>query len=250
MRRTGKLTAAGTLDIVAGFLLGISLLGVPLGYGVKAVLEDYFLMSFMAILGTFAILAVAGGICALRRRLWVLALTGSIFAVFGYGLGIPAIILVSLSKNEFVPVKLAATELAPGPSPAQPAGSVEHIGWTTLCKRVGLWEGHPRPSGLKSFLWVWGSDSGSVEYNGSILRFTGKKLQIDIPVIKNISEVRANPKLVHFLLYFVSLVVVFWLLARWSFVSRTADLLVSITLALLGTVFSWWYLRKYGGWAG
>ena len=48
------------------------------------------------------ILAVAGGIYALRRKAWGLALTGSACgAVLAWFLGIPAVILIALSKKEF-----------------------------------------------------------------------------------------------------------------------------------------------------
>ena len=48
------------------------------------------------------ILALLGGISALQRKNWGLALAGSIAAFFPVGLlGIAAIILTALSKNEF-----------------------------------------------------------------------------------------------------------------------------------------------------
>ncbi len=122
----------------------------------------------------------------------------------------------------------------------------EESKWSVVFKRVRLWEGRPQPGGLRSFLLVGGSDSGCVEYNGSTLRFTGKKQQIEIPVIENISEIGANAKLVHFILYFVALVTVFWLTTSWPL--GATYVLVSIPPALLGTSFCWWYLRKYCGW--
>jgi uncharacterized membrane protein len=49
------------------------------------------------------IVAIVGGIYALRRRLWGLALAGSICALLGPWalLGILAIVFVSLGKGEF-----------------------------------------------------------------------------------------------------------------------------------------------------
>jgi hypothetical protein len=82
---------------------------------------------------------------------------------------------------------------------------LEESKWSVVYKRVRLWEGRPQPSGFKGFLSVGGSDSGNVEYNGSFLRFTGKKLRIDIPAIETITEVKPNLKSVHFLLYFLFL---------------------------------------------
>ncbi len=63
---------------------------------------------FFVILG---ILAIIGGIFALRRKIWGLALTGAIAGTFVFfPCGIPAIIFVSLGKQEFVlPVPPAPT---------------------------------------------------------------------------------------------------------------------------------------------
>jgi hypothetical protein len=48
------------------------------------------------------ILAIVGGIYALQRKIWGLALAGSIAAFFpSWILGIAAIVLTALSKNEF-----------------------------------------------------------------------------------------------------------------------------------------------------
>ena len=53
----------------------------------------------VAIIG---ILAIVGGIYALRRKIWGLALAGSIAAFFpSWILGLTAIVLTALSKNEF-----------------------------------------------------------------------------------------------------------------------------------------------------
>jgi hypothetical protein len=49
-----------------------------------------------------AILSLVGGIFALQRKMWGLALAGSIGAFLtAIILGIPAIILIALSKKEF-----------------------------------------------------------------------------------------------------------------------------------------------------
>lgn len=124
----------------------------------------------------------------------------------------------------------------------------EESKWSVLYKRVRLWEGRPQPGALRSFVSVGGSDSGRIEYNGSSLRFIGKKLQIDIPAIKNISEVRPSVKPVHFIIYFVFSFIFFWLLSTATLRASITNLLASSILALLGTFFSWWYMRKYGGW--
>ena len=89
--QTWKPTAAGTLTISAGVLgliVGIVLIGR----------SPLFTMGLLAIM--ISIVAVAGGLCALKRRVWGLALAGSICSVFCW-LGIPAIIFIALSKQEF-----------------------------------------------------------------------------------------------------------------------------------------------------
>ncbi len=51
----------------------------------------------------FTALAVTGGIFALQRRRWALALTGAIIAALPFSLlGIAAVVLLALSKDEFV----------------------------------------------------------------------------------------------------------------------------------------------------
>jgi len=54
--------------------------------------------------GIFAILAIVGGVFALRRKIWGLALAGAIVSIFipyMILLAIAAIVFVALSKNEF-----------------------------------------------------------------------------------------------------------------------------------------------------
>ena len=62
---------------------------------------------FFVILG---ILAIIGGIFALKRRKWGLALTGAIAGTLTFfPCGIPAIIFVSMARQEFVSPKPPAT---------------------------------------------------------------------------------------------------------------------------------------------
>jgi hypothetical protein len=89
--QTWKPTAAGTLTISAG-VFGLIVGIVFIGRG------PLFMVGLLAIM--IGVVAVAGGICALKRRAWGLALAGSICSVFCW-LGIPAIIFIALSKQEF-----------------------------------------------------------------------------------------------------------------------------------------------------
>ena len=89
--QTWKPTAAGTLTISAG-ILGL-IVGISAHWA-----KPLFMVGLLAIM--ISIVAVAGGLCALKRRVWGLALAGSICSVFCW-LGIPAIIFIALSKQEF-----------------------------------------------------------------------------------------------------------------------------------------------------
>lgn len=110
MEKTWKPTTAGILCIVGGALgliLGIVLAvvgtvaGVVLaGLGLPFLGE--LVLATLAIGIVLGIVAIVGGIYALRRQKWGLALAGSICALFPWWiLGIPAIIFVVLGKDEF-----------------------------------------------------------------------------------------------------------------------------------------------------
>ena len=103
MEKTWKPTAAGILCIIAGVI------GVITGI-VVAVVGGIIGAFFGGAWGAFGvpsiilgIIAIVGGSYALRRKIWGLALAGSICALLGPWaiLGILAIIFVSLGKGEF-----------------------------------------------------------------------------------------------------------------------------------------------------
>jgi hypothetical protein len=107
--KTWMPTTAGILDIISGgFGLICSFMFIFMG-GVMRFVPDvpaYLWPLFMAMAGPFAIigiLAIIGGIYALQRKIWGLALAGSIAAFFlpSWLLGVAAIIFTALSKNEF-----------------------------------------------------------------------------------------------------------------------------------------------------
>jgi len=89
--QTWKPTAAGSLTISAGAL------GLIVGI-VLVEISPLFIVGLLAIMT--GVVAVAGGLCALKRKVWGLALAGSICSVPCW-LGIPAIIFIALSKQEF-----------------------------------------------------------------------------------------------------------------------------------------------------
>lgn len=104
MERTWKPTTAGILCIIAGSIgiisgIVVSLLGGLIG--------GFFGLPWPSLFGIpsliFGIIAIVGGIYALRREVWGLALAGAICALIGPWaiLGLLAIIFVSLGKGEF-----------------------------------------------------------------------------------------------------------------------------------------------------
>ena len=119
MERTWKPTVAGILCIVGGAigavvgLIIMSLIwiaGGMLDFLLKIASESNqeipaapSLEAGIVIVVLIAItVALVGGICALKRRIWGLALAGSICALVGGVIpGILAIIFVSLGKREF-----------------------------------------------------------------------------------------------------------------------------------------------------
>jgi hypothetical protein len=117
--KTWKPTVAGILAIVAGaggvivwtliilgvfiFLIASSSGGVNL-----PILHSKLIPVWVSILAipfmALSILAIVGGVFALSRRIWGLALAGSIGALFcSTVLGVVAIIFIALSKDEFEP---------------------------------------------------------------------------------------------------------------------------------------------------
>lgn len=124
MEKTWKPTVAGILNIIAGVLSLLGAIGVIIGitffiysssapflaymWGELEVLgigPNFFITIlvigaiFSVVLGIFPLI---GGIYALQRKKWGLALTGSIIAIFGSSImGILATIFLAMSKDEF-----------------------------------------------------------------------------------------------------------------------------------------------------
>jgi hypothetical protein len=117
MEKTWMPKVAGILNIVAGsfgvfFSLMMALWFVAFSYFLPMCSAEFddFPTSFMAIfmipwaifMLAAGILAIVGGIYALRREKWGVALAGSIGALFGQSpLGVAAIIFTAMSKSEF-----------------------------------------------------------------------------------------------------------------------------------------------------
>ncbi|MCJ7791536.1 MAG: hypothetical protein MUP49_03870 [Dehalococcoidia bacterium] len=119
--RGGLLTAGGILSIVGGAFEVISgVIMVVLTIGTRILLRlallpfhpgDWFeriipvIPFWLIIVGVpiivLGIIAIVGGVSALRRKMFGLSLAGAICALPSHILGILAIIFVSLSKKEF-----------------------------------------------------------------------------------------------------------------------------------------------------
>ena len=96
--------AAGIIDIAAGGFSLVSLLFVAIVMVVLA--GDGEIPLFMALIPLAmvipGVLAVVGGIFALRRRSWVMALIGSIALVVTSSVpGIAAVVLTVMARDEF-----------------------------------------------------------------------------------------------------------------------------------------------------
>ena len=108
MERTWMPTVAGILNTITGVFsliggLGLTLASgilISLGKGISSIPPNSGILAVLLMI--IGILATVGGIYALTRKMWVVALVGSVFAsVFCFPLGIPAIIFTALSKNQF-----------------------------------------------------------------------------------------------------------------------------------------------------
>lgn len=110
MEKTWKPTVAGVLCILAGAAdVGLGILVLVAG----GIIREAFAFTEIARLAdlviaispvwfVLGIVAIIGGIYALRRKVWGLALAGSICALSGYSIfGVLAIIFVAMAKSEF-----------------------------------------------------------------------------------------------------------------------------------------------------
>ncbi len=95
--KTWKPTTAGILNLIGGIIVATAgtFLGGMAGFG-----------AIFGAIGTplivLGIISIIGGIFAIQRRVWWLALVGAILAVPGtFILGVLAIIFVAMGKKEF-----------------------------------------------------------------------------------------------------------------------------------------------------
>jgi hypothetical protein len=112
--RNWKAVAGGVLSIIAGFLHLFLWLSIAIILN-KLIGSGYFGEDGPSISATtiwililplliLAVIAIIGGIFALKKKFWGLALAGSICAIFSpttWMIGVTATVLVSISRHEF-----------------------------------------------------------------------------------------------------------------------------------------------------
>ena len=99
MQRRWKSMTAGILTLIGG-IFGIAVGGVVVAGGAWAVIP--MMEEIGAGLIALGVVALIGGIFALKRRIWGLSLAGAICALFPLvPLGVLAIIFISLGRREF-----------------------------------------------------------------------------------------------------------------------------------------------------
>jgi hypothetical protein len=114
-RRSGKLTTGGVFNIIVGVLsifVGLFLvifakmMATPLYLDTNFYLDFSFFAGWLIVVAIISVIlgivAIVGGIYAFRREKFGWALAGGICALLSFWpLGIPALVLISLSKDEF-----------------------------------------------------------------------------------------------------------------------------------------------------
>ena len=99
-KRTNLPKIAGILELVAGAMM--TAVGVPLFVllaheGGQSFIDVGWLPFGLSLEG---IIALVGGVFALKRKAWGVALAGAICSM-SFLLGIPALVFLAMSKNEF-----------------------------------------------------------------------------------------------------------------------------------------------------
>lgn len=108
MKRTSSPVIAGVMNIVIGSLNLFLVLGVIIIIALLS--NDYyfdditipFLWAIFIVLLIFSVPSIIGGVYALQRKNWVIALIGSIASFLTWNvIGLIPLILVIISKDEF-----------------------------------------------------------------------------------------------------------------------------------------------------
>lgn len=99
------------LFVVVGLIIVISVIGGSTYFEGKEDIPEFvpaLLLGIAVPLAFFSVMSLLGGIYAIQRKVWGLALAGSISAILasipflgGLPVGITATVLIALSKSEF-----------------------------------------------------------------------------------------------------------------------------------------------------
>ena len=104
VKKTWLSTAAGVMDIIDGCFSLLVVFGLIVAIAFVSDEPDTLaiLVPIAVVFAVKAILAIVGGMCALQRRSWGMAVTGAIAACLPFSLlGIVALILTALSRDQF-----------------------------------------------------------------------------------------------------------------------------------------------------
>jgi len=123
-KQTGKPIAGGILGIIAGvlgFFIGIILIadGATVDYYWESV--DWSEVGIGIALVILGIMAVSGSSFAIARKNFTLSVIGGVCALPVWLLGVPALILIAMSHDEFQPA--SANQICPSCSRNNPKGS-------------------------------------------------------------------------------------------------------------------------------
>ncbi len=119
MEKTAMPVIAGIMNLVIGFINLLGVLGVGIAIAVvwSEQASDVALLVLWIVFGVllvFSVPSIIGGIYALQRRNWVIALLGSVGSFLTWNLiGLAPLILVILSRNEFDQPELATRPRTP-----------------------------------------------------------------------------------------------------------------------------------------
>jgi hypothetical protein len=106
-KKTQLSLAAGIIDIAAGGFSVVSMLGVLIFVFIMFGIEEempFFVVLFPLAMLIPGVIAIVGGVFALRRRSWVMALIGSIALTITPSMSIPgiaAVVLTVIARDEF-----------------------------------------------------------------------------------------------------------------------------------------------------
>jgi hypothetical protein len=94
-------TIAGIVEIIAGGLTAVMTIVFLIAMAVAEDLPGWYVF-FPIVTTILSILAIIGGVCALRRKNWAMALVGSIAVIWPTSVvGIAAVVLNIMARDEF-----------------------------------------------------------------------------------------------------------------------------------------------------